>query len=55
MDLRFDEIIIYHDYAGVQAWVTRSKPLLNVVRFEPLKQWNRKRQHTAKSCVRPTT
>ena len=32
MDLRLDEIIIYHDYAGVQVC---SKPLLNVVRFEP--------------------
>ena len=32
-----------------------SKPLLNAVRFVPLKQWNRKRQYTAKSCVRPTT
>ena len=32
-----------------------SKPLLNGVRFEPSKQWNRKRQYTAKSCVGPTT
>lgn len=31
MDLRLDEIIIYHDYAGVQAC---SKPLLDLVRFE---------------------
>ena len=23
MDLRLDEITIYHDYVGVQAWVTR--------------------------------
>ena len=34
MDLRLDEIIIYHDYAGVQAC---SKPLLDLVRFEPFK------------------
>ena len=32
-----------------------SKPLSSLLRFESLKQWNRKRQYTAKSCVRPTT